>query len=91
MAGGSSNSTTSGSKTNEEKTQASNTTITIKTLNLTGNQISSYSMVKLNHENSLLRKNMVLPIIRKNKIEEFITEVKICPPKFTEEMMNEQV
>ena len=47
-----------------------------------GNALGSYCSVKLNHENYLLWKNMVLPVIRGNRLEGFITGSKKCPPEF---------
>ncbi|KAI9198964.1 hypothetical protein LWI28_025163 [Acer negundo] len=37
---------------------------------------------KLNHENYLLWKNLVLPVIRGNRLEGFITRTQKCPPKY---------
>lgn len=59
--------------------------LVVKALNMSGSLIGSYSMVKLNHANFLLRKNMVLLVIRGNKLEGYITGAKICAPEFTEE------
>ena len=47
-----------------------------------GNALGSYYSVKLNHENYLLWKNIVLPVIKGNWLEGFITRSKKCLPKF---------
>ncbi|TXG48382.1 hypothetical protein EZV62_027676 [Acer yangbiense] len=47
-----------------------------------GNPLGSYCSVKLNHENYLLWKNLVLPVIRGNRMEGYITGAKKCPPEF---------
>ncbi|KAK0581835.1 hypothetical protein LWI29_018538 [Acer saccharum] len=47
-----------------------------------GNLLGSYCSVKLNHENYLLWKNLVLPMIRGNRMEGYITGAKKCPPEF---------
>ena len=46
--------------------------------------LGSFCSVKLNHDNFLLWKSMVLPLIRGNKMEGFITGAKECPPEFIE-------
>ncbi|KAL5543220.1 hypothetical protein UlMin_010930 [Ulmus minor] len=46
--------------------------------------LGPFCSVKLNHDNFLLWKNMVLPVIRGNKMEGFITDAKECPPEFIE-------
>ncbi|KAI9182401.1 hypothetical protein LWI28_024967 [Acer negundo] len=55
-----------------------------KGFNPSGHPLGSYCSVKLNHDNYLLWKNMVLPVIRGNRMERFITGAKQCPPEFTE-------
>ncbi|KAL5569822.1 hypothetical protein UlMin_026397 [Ulmus minor] len=47
-----------------------------------GNVLGSYCSVKLNHENYLLWKSMVLPVIRGNRLDGFIKGTKECPPEF---------
>lgn len=83
MAGGSSEGSAAiDSRSNEGNTSKNITTI--KTLNMLGSLMGSYSMVKLNHDTFLLWKNMVLPLIRGNKLKAYITGAKICQPEFTE-------
>ncbi|KAI9178083.1 hypothetical protein LWI28_022537 [Acer negundo] len=55
-----------------------------KGFNPSGHPLGSYCSVKLNHDNYLLWKNMVLPVIRGNRMEEFITGAKQCPHEFIE-------
>jgi hypothetical protein len=57
---------------------------TSKPLTLAGNPLGSFCSMKLNHDNFLLWKNMVLPVIRGNKMEGFITGAKQCPLEFIE-------
>ncbi|KAL5563628.1 hypothetical protein UlMin_033375 [Ulmus minor] len=45
-------------------------------------KVMFYYSVKLNHENYLLWKSMVLPVIRGNRLEGFIKGTKECPPEF---------
>lgn len=47
-----------------------------------GNLLGSFCAVKLNHDNYLLWKNMVLPVIKGNRLEGYITGSKPCPPEF---------
>ncbi|KAK0599392.1 hypothetical protein LWI29_004859 [Acer saccharum] len=47
-----------------------------------GNALGSFCSVKLNHENYLLWKSMVLLVIRGNRLEGFIIGTKTCPPEF---------
>ena len=54
--------------------------------------LGSFCSVKLNHDNFLLWKNLVLPVVRGSKMEGFITGAKECPLDFievTEEGANE--
>ncbi|KAI9198055.1 hypothetical protein LWI28_009229 [Acer negundo] len=47
-----------------------------------GNPLGSYCSVKLNHENYLLWKNLVLLVIHGNRMEGYITGAKKCPPEY---------
>ncbi|KAI9170103.1 hypothetical protein LWI28_022623 [Acer negundo] len=46
------------------------------------NVLSQYCYVKLDMNNYLLWQNMVLLVIRGNKLEGFINGAKPCPPEF---------
>ncbi|KAK0586960.1 hypothetical protein LWI29_015268 [Acer saccharum] len=48
------------------------------------------SSVKLDRENFLLWKNMVMPIIRSYKLEGYILGTKICPPQFIQNDKSEK-
>ncbi|EEF36835.1 conserved hypothetical protein [Ricinus communis] len=47
-----------------------------------GNPLGSYCSIKLNQENYFLLKNLVLPVIRGNRLERFITGSKKCSLEF---------
>ncbi|TXG48992.1 hypothetical protein EZV62_024867 [Acer yangbiense] len=47
-----------------------------------GNALGSYCSVKLNHENYLLWKSMVMHVIRGSRLEGFLNGTKECPLKF---------
>ena len=68
---------------NETEGQASGTSNISKVFDYGGNNLGSFYFIKLNHDNFLLRKEMVLPVIRGNKMEGFIMGAKQCPPEFT--------
>ncbi|EEF39170.1 conserved hypothetical protein [Ricinus communis] len=44
-----------------------------------GNPVGSYCSIKLNHENYLLWKNFVLPVIRGKRLKGYITRTRKCP------------
>ena len=48
----------------------------------TGNPFGSFFLVKLKHENYLLWKSMVLPVIKGNRLEGLITRAKSYPSEF---------
>lgn len=51
---------------------------------LSSNSMSSVCALKLNHDNYLIWKNLVHPIIRGNKLEGYLTSAKSSPPEYTE-------
>ncbi|TXG47047.1 hypothetical protein EZV62_026341 [Acer yangbiense] len=63
----------------------------LKSTNQSGHPLGSYCSVKLNHENYLLWKNLVLPVIRGNRLEGFITGTRKCPPKYVPAIVSEEV
>ncbi|TXG47862.1 hypothetical protein EZV62_027156 [Acer yangbiense] len=63
----------------------------MKSTNHSGHPLGSYCSVKLNHENYLIWKNLVLPVIRGNRLEGFITGTRKCPPKYVPAIVSEEV
>ena len=66
-----------------------------RVLSHSGNPLGSYCLVKLNHENYLFWKNLVLPIIRGNWLEGYIIGAKQWPFEFvintTEETLEGEI
>ena len=61
---------------------SSNLLSNIRPGNQSSNALGSYCSINLSHENYLLWKNLVLPVIKGNRLEWFITGTKKCPLEF---------
>ncbi|EEF37690.1 conserved hypothetical protein [Ricinus communis] len=78
------NPSTEGDDSTREKDNAMekiiNATEANKSFSSSENPLGSYCAIKLNHENYLLWKNMVLLVIKSNRME-YITGAKAPPPE----------
>ncbi|KAI9153363.1 hypothetical protein LWI28_010171 [Acer negundo] len=60
-----------------------------KSLKALGNALSHYSSIKLDRDNYLLWKNMVLPVIKGHYLEGFINGKTPCPPEIISETISD--